>query len=301
MGLLDNLYTTKYIVFLDIEFQTIDHNPYILELGIIIYEKNKEIPVLIDHVNFPLLEKENLRLLLSKYCSVNEKTEEQMKKLEDSFRINVTDIDTIIKNQDLIQFIPDRNIRRKLKEVIKTNKLEIEHPEKTQKIIDQMYFNFYKNRLNNYYKSIYTKILDLYKNDELVKKRLINPYNYLNTLKPYFNEMTLVHKEGMDIIAINNDLKKYNVKITKSILHKDIAVYNNTFKERYSTAKLYESYLFLKNDFYDKHLNLQQFDRLLIKNLETKMPTIKAHNPLSDAYFTIIIFLIMELYFEYKY
>lgn len=297
MGILDRLYTTKYIVFLDIEFQTINHQPYILELGIIIYEKNKEIPILIDHVNFPLLEKENLRLLLSKYCTVSEKTELQMKKLEDLFRINVTDINSILKNKDLIQFIPDRKIRKQLKDAVITKNLTLEHPEKIQKIIDQMFFNLYKNRLNNFYKPIYTKIIDLYKNDELVKKRLINPYNYLNTLKPYFHEMTLVHKEGMDILAINNDLKKYNVKITKSILHKDIAVYNNTLKEKYLTAKLYESYIFLKNDYYNKYLDLQKFDGLLIKCLDNKMPIIKAHNPLSDAYFTIIIFLIMELYF----
>jgi len=125
----------------------------------------------------------------------------------------------------------------------------------------------------------------------------VNPYNYLNILKPYFNEMTLVHKEGMDIIAINNDLKKYNVKITKSILHKDIATYNNTLKIKYSTAKLYESFVYLKHDYYNKYLELQQFDNLIIKLLKNKMPITKAHNPLSDTYFTIIIFLIMELYF----
>jgi hypothetical protein len=296
MGILDTLYTTKYIVFLDIEFQTISNKPYILELGIIIYEKNKEIPVLIDHVNFPLLEKENLRLLLSKYCTISEKTEIQMKQLENSLRIDISNIDSIIKNKDLIQFIPDRNIKQELREVIKTNKLNIEHLEKKQKIVDQMYFNFYKNRLNPSYKIIFNQIINLYKTDELVKKRLVNPYNYLNTLKPYFNEMTLIHKEGMDIIAINNDLEKYNVRITKSILHKDIAVYNNIFKQRYSTAKLYESYLNLKHDFYNKYLELQKFDNSLINCLKTKMPIIKAHNPLSDAYFTIIIFLIMEIY-----
>jgi len=297
MGILDTLYTTKYIVFLDIEFQTIIHQPYILELGIIIFQKNQEKPVLIDHINFPLLEKENLRLLLSKYCTVSEKTELEMKKLEDELHIDINNIDSIIKNSELIEFIPDRNTRRILRDVIKTKKINFENPEKIQKIVNQMYFNFYKNSLNKRYRIIFDKIINLYKNDELVKKRLVNPYNYLSTLKPYFNEMTLVHKEGMDIIAINNDLKKYNVKITKSILHKDIAVYNNIFKTKYSTAKLYESYVYLKHDYYNKYLELQHFDNLIIKILKDKMPITKAHNPLSDAYFTIIIFLIMELYF----
>ena len=92
MELLDSLYTTKYIVFLDIEFQTIDHSPYILELGIIIFQKNIENPVLIDHVNFPLLSNENLRILLTKYCTTSEKTEIEMKKIENKFHININDI-----------------------------------------------------------------------------------------------------------------------------------------------------------------------------------------------------------------
>ena len=298
MGILNTLYTTKYLVFLDIEFQTINHQPYILELGIIIFERNIDKPVLIDHVNFPLLVNENLRVLLSKYCTVSEKTEIEMKKLEKMLHIDINNINSIIENKDLIQFIPDKNVKKMLKEVVNSNTINIENPEKIQKIIDQMYFNMYKNRLNNKYRLLYDQIINLYKNDELVKKRLINPYNYLNTLKPYFNEMTLIHKEGMDIIAINNDLKKYNVKIHKSILHKDIAVYNNIFKERYNTAKLYESYIHLKNNYYEKYLDLQHFDKNLIKYLKDKMDKIKAHNPLSDAYFTIIIFLIMELYFN---
>jgi len=298
MGILDELYTTKYIVFLDIEFQTINQQPYILELGIIIFEHNKDQPVLIDHVNFPLLEKDNLRLLLSKYCTTTEETELKMKNLENEFHIDVTDIESIRKKQDLIQFIPDKNVRKLFREGIKTNSIEVKYPEKTQKIVDQMFYNLYKNRLNNTYKTMYNEIFQLYKNDELVKKRLINPYNYLSTLKPYFNQMTLIHKEGMDIIALNNDLKKYNVKIENRIFHKDIAKYNDIFRKKYITAKLYESYIYLKKDYYEKHLDLIEFNNNLLTTLNKKMNVIKAHNPLSDAYFTIIIFIIMEKYFK---
>jgi hypothetical protein len=301
MGILDTLYTTKYIIFLDIEFQTINHKPYILELGIIIFEHNKDKPILIDHVNFPLLVNENLRLLMSKYCTVNENTEIEMKKLEKKFHIDINNINSIIENKDLIQFIPDKNIKKVLKEIVNTNILNYNYLtdlEKTQKIIDQMYFNLFKNRLNNKYRPIFNQIINLYKNDDLVKKRLVNPYNYLSMLKPYFNEMTLIHKEGMDIIALNNDLEKYNVKINKSILHKDIANYNNIFIQKYKTAKLYESYIHLKQNYYKKYIDLQNFDKILIKYLKDKMNIIKAHNPLSDTYFTIIIFIIMELYFN---
>lgn len=302
MSILDKLYNTKYLVFLDIEFQTIQlkgQEPYILELGIIIFEQNIELPVRIDHVNFPLLSKENLRLLGSKYCTVTEKTNVEMKKKEALLSINVNSIDSIKNNQELIEFIPDRNVKRLLREVIKTNNMTlITNPEKIQKIVDQMYFNFFKKRLKGKYLTIFDQIIKLYKEDELVIKRTVNPFNYLNVLKPYFNDMTLVHKEGMDIIALNKDLEKYDVKIENRIFHKDIAVYNDIFRKKYNTAKLYESYIYLKKDFITKHLILKQFEEKIEEKIKEKMPIIKPHNPLSDTYFTIFIFLIMEVYYR---
>ena len=47
---------------------------------------------------------ENLRLLLSKYCTVSEKTEIEMKKLENEFHIDINDEKSIEKHNDLIQF-----------------------------------------------------------------------------------------------------------------------------------------------------------------------------------------------------
>ena len=313
MGILDKLYNTKYLVFLDIEFQIIQansHDPYILELGIIIFEQGIELPVLIDHVNFPLLTNENIRLLGSKYCTVTEKTEVEMKKLESELHINVSNFESIKNNQGLIEFIPDRKTRKLLKDVISTNNLTlITNPIKIQKIVDQMYFNFFKNRLKgklkdkskDKYSNIFDEIINLYKNDELVKRRNINPFNYLNTLKQYFNNMTLVHKEGMDIIALNNDLRKYNVKIEKKIYHKDIAEYNKIFINKYNTAKLYESYVYLRKDYeneFKESSKLKQFEDNLNNKIKEKMPIIKPHNPLSDTYFTIFIFLILETFYK---
>jgi hypothetical protein len=301
MGILDNLFTTKYLVFLDIEFQTIQkkiQDSYILELGIIIFEHNNDIPVLIDHVNFPLIKDQNTRLLASKYCTTTEKTEMEMKKIQEEFNINVNNIDSIKNKHELIEFIPDRNTKKLLNEVIKTNNLSlITNPKKIQKIIDQMYFNLYKNRLKGKYNILYNKIINLYENDDLVKKRLINPHEYLTKLKPYFSEMTLIHKESMDIMTLNNDLKKYDVKITNRIFHKDIAVYNDIFRKKYNTAKLYESYIHLKHD-YKNNSELKEFEIKLENKIREKMPVIKPHNPLSDTYFTIFVFLIMEKYYK---
>jgi hypothetical protein len=147
------------------------------------------------------------------------------------------------------------------------------------------------------YSTIFNEIINLYRQDDLVKKRTINPFNYLSMLKPYFNDMTLVHKEGMDIIALNKDLKKYDVKIENRIFHKDIAVYNDIFRKKYNTAKLYESYIHLKHDYMNNNIDLISFEKKMEEKIKEKMPIIKAHNPLSDTYFTIFIFIIMEKYY----
>jgi len=116
--------------------------------------------------------------------------------------------------------------------------------------------------------------------------------------------MTVVHKEGMDLIALNNDLKKYNVKIENKIYHKDIAEYNKIFRTKYNTAKLYESYIYLKKEYNNKcfesknHNKFIQFEMMLEEKIKEKMPIIKPHNPLSDTYFTIFIFLILEKFYN---
>jgi len=220
MSILDSLYNTKYIGFIDIEFQILQdkirnrpdrQQPYILELGLIIFEKGKDTPLLIDHVNFPLLKNRNIQLISSKYCTVTKQTEDKMIKVEENFTINVSDPDSIKNNKELIRFIPNSNVRNKLK----NNNIDSDEIEKIQKNVDLLRFNLFRNRLSGKYTNYFNQILDLYNNDELVKKRLINPTNYLNKLKEYLLDMTLVHKENMDIMALNNDFKMYNININK--------------------------------------------------------------------------------------
>jgi hypothetical protein len=309
MGILTNLFKTKYLGILDIEFQINQdkngkQNAYILELGIVIYEKNNDIPIYINHVNFPLLKDTNLRVLNTKYCTTTEDTERKIKEIEKEFQINLKDIESIKNKSELISFIPDKNTKKKLKEIINTNQLNYTEKEyiRMQKIIDKLSFNLFKNRLPSKYKVWYNKIINLYLNDPSVKQRTINPKNYLEFLRNYFKDITIIHKEDMDFIAINNDLRKYDVKVHNSVSHYDIADHNQLLIKKYETAKLYESYLFLKRDYIDniKYPELKKFDEILREKLKEKMPVIKAHNPLSDTYFTIIVFIIIKKYFNLK-
>ncbi len=302
MEILNRLFETRYLGFIDIEFQTIFTNkqdPYILELGLIIFERGKEHPVFVDHVNFPMLKNMNLRLISSRYSTATEETENKMKEVENNFRININDIEDIKNKKDIIKFVPDKNIKKILKDVVATNNYNIinelteEKKVRMQKICDQLYFNLFKNRVPNNYLKYYYKILDLYLNDKLVKNRTVNPKNYLNIIKNYFTDMTLVHKENMDIIALNNDLKKYDVKIKHKIYHKDIADYNNFLINKFGSAKLYDNYVHLKNDIILKDNKLKKFEEELLERIKHKMPVIKAHNPLSDCFFTIFVFLLL--------
>ena len=304
MGILDDLFTTKYLGFIDIEFQILQTNhqePHILELGLIIFEKNNDIPILIEHVNFPLLTNSNLRLITSKYSTTTEKTEIAMKKLEEDFSINIHDYESIKNKKEMIKFIPNKQIKEVLKQVIHTNNYSLISSKYTedkinsmQKAIDKSSFNLFKNRLTGEYRDIFNNIMNLYKNDELVKKRIVDPKQYLEKLREYLSNMTLVHKEDMDILALNNDLRKYDVPVKHKLYHKDIADYNNILIKKYNTAKLYESYIYLKKDYIVKDIKLKEFDEKLYESLKIKMPIIKAHNPLSDCYFTVLVFLIMS-------
>ena len=302
--MLDNLFTTKYIAFLDIEFQTLlkkkYQEPHILELGLIIFEKSNNTPVLIEHVNFPLLIDSNIRILTTKYSTTTEKTEILMKKLEDLFYINIYDFDSIKLKKNIIKFIPNKQIKDLLNEVIETNNYTLissqpeEKIKKMQKTIDSVYFNLFKEQISGIHRDAFDKIMELYQKDDLVQKRNVDPKIYFEKLQNYFKNITIVHKEGMDLLALDNDLKKYNVRFTKKIMYFDIAKYNNIFKEKYGTAKLYESYIYLKNEYILRNPKLKEFDEKLYEALEKYMPTIKPHNPLSDCYFTVLVFLVMN-------
>jgi hypothetical protein len=304
MGILDSLFSTKYLGFIDIEFQilqTAHQEPHILELGLIIFEKNNDIPILIEHVNFPLLINANVRLLTSKYCTTTEKTEIAMKELEKQFSINIRDFESIKNKKDMITFIPNKQVKELLKQVVHNNdytlissKYTDEKINSMQKAIDKSSFNLFKNRLSNKYSDMFNNIMNLYKNDDLVKKRNVNPKQYLEKLREYLSNMTLVHKEDMDILALNNDLRKYNVPVKHKLYHKDIADYNDILIKKYNTAKLYESYQELKKEYILKDITLKEFDEKLYETLQVKMPVIKAHNPLSDCYFTVLVFLVMN-------
>lgn len=293
---LDNFYKEKYIIFLDIEFQNFEIKGkqyyYILEIGVIIFERNIEKPILIDHINFPILKLPNIRLINIDYTNVSEETEKLMQENQNKLIIK-PNIDDIKSKEKLIRFIPGK-MKKIIKEILKTNDLELleKNKDKIEKDAKNAIFQFYKNRLPNEYKNIIDNQIKLYSNDYDVNKRMVNPANYLKKLNNYLNDGILIHKENTDIEAIKNTSKYYNIDV--SIKNKfDIAIFNQKLSKIIS-PNLHNSYLYLYDKYITQNNELLIYHNTIIDLVNKKMRKFEAHNPLVDAFMTIFVFILLK-------
>ena len=295
--LLDDLFNKKYLIFLDIEFQNFQPKNqqiyHILELGLIIFEKGKIDPIVVEHINFPILNLNNMRLIGCEYSNVSEKTEKEMQDIQDQFIIkpNLADIKS---KEHLIKYIPEKDVRNSLKKALESSNIALldASKERIEKYSKKAMYNYYYNRLSNQYKKLMMKQINLYKNDSLVKKRLVNPREYLLRLNNYFKEGILVHKEGTDLEALRNDFSYYKVE-GKVLFNYDIAIHNGYFS-KIGSASLHKSYLHLYEDKITKDQTLLKYHDKLIELINKKMPKFRAHNPLVDAFMTIWVYILMK-------
>jgi len=154
-------------------------------------------------------------------------------------------------------------------------------------------FLYYYNRLPNEYKKLLEKQHLLYKNDSQVKKRLVNPKEYLTKLNNYLKEGLLVHKETTDLEAIKNASQYYNVPL--QIKNKfDIAIYNNKLAQVAKSPNLHNSYLYLYDEIIIKDSKILKYHDNLIELINKKMPKFRPHNPLVDAFMTIFVYILMK-------
>jgi hypothetical protein len=295
--LLDDLYNKKYLIFLDIEFQNFQPKNqqvyHILELGLIIFEKGKIDPIVIEHINFPILEINNMRLFGCEYSNVSEKTEKEMEDIQDKFIIK-PQLEDIKLKQNLIKYIPEKGIRNLLKKALDSSNSALldASKERIEKFAKKAMYNYYYNRFSNEYKKLFNKQINLYKNDSLVKKRLVDPREYLLRLNNYFKDGILVHKEGTDLEALRNDFSYYKVE-GKVLFNYDIAIHNGYFS-KIGSASLHKSYLHLYEDKITKDQTLLKYHDKLIELVNKQMPKFRAHNPLVDAFMTIWVYVLMK-------
>ena len=295
--MLDKLYKQKYLIFLDIEFQNFIEKgiqkPYILELGIIIFEKGKLYPILIEHVNFPLFVSDNVRLLGTEYCSVSQATENKMLEIQNKFIIKPV-LDDVKSKKKLITFIPHREVKDLLREAIEKNDQSILDINKDliEKQAAKAIFNMYYNRIPKEYQLLFKFYMNLYENDVDVKKRVKDPKKYLDNLIKYFSDGLVVHKETTDLQAFDNDTRYYKTDL-RIINNFDIAVFNRILVSKVLTPSLNKTYMYLYDEKIKTNDEILKFHDHILEVVKKRIGKYKAHNPLVDAFMTIFVFLLM--------
>jgi hypothetical protein len=98
----------------------------------------------------------------------------------------------------------------------------------------------------------------LYLDDKYVKERTIKPTKeWLSSLYETLSSSLLMVKGDMDLIAINNLMKQYNLPILpKKIMVYDIAFFNDMFRKLCNNAQLETTYhCIIEKNLLDPELN----------------------------------------------
>lgn len=285
----------NYIISFDIEFirYVIEYNQVqtINEMGGIIFIKMNNTWYLhaIIHLNLPPLIKNinQYYLLTSNYNTININTYKKIIKNEKlllpEYKINEKNYKKILLNDPIINlYIKPKQIDMLLKNnnynIVKTKIEKIKYMIKGYDLI----------KLPKKHK-IFTENINLILSDSDVKSRQITEINnFIKLTNKLFSISYLIVKGLEDIKALKNHtiLLKQNYIVLTHLF--DISKYNQILFNKCNSAKLEETYLCLQKmnllDKYNKYYD--------VINKFTKM---KAHNPLVDAYYTIIIFIVFQL------
>ncbi|QKF94345.1 hypothetical protein QKU48_gp0887 [Fadolivirus algeromassiliense] len=276
-------------------------------------------------VNFNSLDKygfklDDLKLIGTKYSTVNDLTFNQMLKNENYLTVE----NLITPLQDDFLFRSKKDYKSKIYHTIKLLKSNyLFNNFLTDKIKDKVInilhniltfddfsdvtkeLKYIKKQLHNIQHELYGRYLDkvllkslinthkLYWNDDLVLERIKLTYKkeniFFETLEHLVNDAVLIVKGKMDLIAINN----MALMLTENKLlienYYDIETFNGFSQLMYKSAQLEETYNnMIKSNIYAQKAK-ELFDRIGVTIGD------KAHNPLVDSLFTIIIAVIVNL------
>lgn len=283
----------KYIISFDVEFirYVIEYKQIqtINEMGGIIFIRinNEWYLHAIFHLNLiPIIENINqYYLLTSNYNTITEKTYNKVinneKLLLPEYKINENNYKEILLNDPIINlYIKPKEINLLLKKDYKIIKKKVEQIKFMIKGNDLL------NLPNKY--NLFIKNINLILNDKKVKKRQVTKTNdFIKLTNKLFSISFLIVKGIEDIKALKNHtilLKQKYILLTNFF---DIAIYNKLLFNKCNSAKLEETYFCLKK--MNLLNNYEKYNKIINKFTE-----FKAHNPLVDAYYTFIIFMILN-------
>jgi hypothetical protein len=322
---LNNINNYKPILLcMDAEFQSSTDLKYVRELGILIFVRDKnEIYYYVGYifVNFQSITKynvdvSNLKPLFSTYSTVTKHTLNEMENNEKVFKLEL-----IVEPLEDKKLFKDHNKYRKLinNTIEKINNNYIYNNILNENLKKSIMSNFNNlQNINNYNSAIneinalkkklmkakfevyggnikntnlydnFIKAHELYWNDEYVKKRLSLTKNKEELFFELFAELSensmFMIKGIQDFNALNNSLSLFNYKIKLNFdSYYDIETFNGLSNFLYNSSQLENTYKnIVKTKVYIQFAK-PIFD-VILNNIGDK-----AHNPVVDSLFTIIV------------
>ena len=291
--ILNKITSLSYILIFDIEFQSNFNERYLLEMGGILLVKQNNIWYYYCNFHFnlpPVKTLSKLNVILSDYINVSKKTEKKIINIEKQYLYHKK---LEQYKDDLNKFITYFNSIKNLPIIKKKIKVDL-NKDNLKQIIKKTKEISFTLKLKDIGSENFYKIWNLYLEDKYVKKRTIIPTK--KWLKSLYNTLTsslLMVKGNMDIIAINNLMKQYNLPVLpKTILIYDIAFFNDIFRKLCNNAQLENTYhCIIEKNLLDPELN-KDFKQIF-KSLVLNDKKLIAHNPLVDSFYTLIVGLTM--------
>jgi len=295
------------------------------ELGMMMFITDKMNWFYIGHVfiNFPSLTeygfKDNgLRLLKSTYCSVTNKTRSEMEQVESVFNIDslVNQLldknvfhnpelfkaklqyvqDLIANNKIFIRFLQDVNLLDFLGTFQYINEYRILEREiaYVKKKLARVQFEIYGKYLSKEYYQQFEDLLDLYWNDQQVQDRIVkNDKQFLKLFTDLSNDVLFLVKGKQDFIALRNMIRLVFGSKERANFENtyDIETFNGLSNNFFGNSQLETTYDGLK-DIIKKtdYNNISRFMDIIGGAI-----TIKAHNPVTDSYYTIMVGIIVNV------
>lgn len=293
-NILNNITTKTSILIFDIEFQTHFNDKHILEMGgiLLIKQDNKWYYYGNFHFNLlPVKPITKLNVIQSDYINVSKQTEKKIKNIEKEYLYH--------KKLEKYKDNPIKFIKyyKSIKKSIILKKRNIKDdciPHNFKKILKKVKDISFTLKIKDIGNDNFLKIWELYLQDKHVKDRTIKPtQKWLISLYKTLSTSLLMVKGNMDLIAINNLMKQYNLPVLpKKIFVYDIAFFNDIFRKLCNNAQLENTY----NCIIEKNLldpELKQDLKNIFKSLVLIDKKLIAHNPLVDSFYTLIVGIAM--------
>lgn len=306
-----------------------NHNTakFIRELGILIFIKDENRNwYYIGHlfVNFPSLEshgfaKNDLRIIETTSATVTQITHDKMKLKQNDFRlfnlllplenqetyntpkyINIiANIITIFTNNHIFQTLLSednkKNILGKLM-TIKMNKSDnpVKDVMSIKKQLFKLQYEIHGQYLIPSLRNNFNDSLDLYWNDSQVKGRVKilsgKEHNFIKEFNDISNNSVFVLKGMMDIIGFKNTAQLlFNKDVIQFDYYYDISIFNGFSSNLFKSAQLEDTfYGLIKTQHYNDKV------QYIFNRIKSTVGD-KAHNPVVDSLFTIIVAIIINI------